>query len=287
MKVFIIQSIFLFITPVFGQSAARRDSLKTALESVFVADQLIRLKSDTILNKYGYDSPQFQQVITAMNRQDSLNQQIVTTIIDKHGWLSSRETSDKANAALFLVIQHADLGTQLKYLPLLLKAVRDGKAKAADYVLLVDRTRIKQGKFQVYGSQISHEGSGKMYFYPIEDEPHVNARRKAVGLQRLEEYARRFGLAYTLPKVDTLKNKIVLIARLFADGRPLDSVTVYLGNNKRLGEADEMGLYKVAIDQAFQHWALIFRKEGYAPYAHVLDEPNKNLIEINISLRKK
>jgi hypothetical protein len=59
----------------------------------------------------------------------------------------------------------------------------------------------KQGKKQIYGSQLkTNEKTGKYEFYPIEDEPNVNKRRVAIGLEPLEEYAKRFGLDYTLPK---------------------------------------------------------------------------------------
>lgn len=60
--------------------------------------------------------------------------------------------------------------------------------------MLEDRVRIKEGKPQLYGSQLS---GNPLCFDPIEDEAHVDERRRSIGLEPLADYAKRFGLAYT------------------------------------------------------------------------------------------
>ena len=82
------------------------------------------------------------------------------------------------------------------------------------------------------------------------------------------------------------KNKIVLIIRLYENQQPLDSVAVSLGNNKQIGKTDENGFLQMAIDKSFLGWALIFRKEGYASSAYVLDDINKDIFQVNSGLRK-
>lgn len=47
---------------------------------------------------------------------DKKNLQIIESIISKHGWLGQKDIGMKANATMFMVIQHADLKTQEKYL---------------------------------------------------------------------------------------------------------------------------------------------------------------------------
>jgi len=57
---------------------------------------------------------------------------------------------------------------------------------------------MRQGKNQLYGSQVVYSKTGEQMFYPIEDEKNVNIRRAKMGLQPLEEYAKLFGITYTL-----------------------------------------------------------------------------------------
>jgi hypothetical protein len=86
------------------------------------------------------------------------------------------------------------------------EAVKKGNAKPQDLALLEDRVLTKQGKEQVYGSQVSVDSTGKKSFFPIKDEANVNKRRAAVGLGPLEDYAKFFGLEYVLPKPKYKKN---------------------------------------------------------------------------------
>jgi hypothetical protein len=185
----IITFCFFFCSAVFGQKAVNFDSLTTVLENVYKLDAEPRLLLDSLQKKYGFYGPEVMHVVAVMDKQDSANKIIIGDIIDKYGWLGTKEISEKANRALFLVIQHADLATQIKYLPMLKKATEEGKASSHDYAYLLDRTNLKQGKFQIYGSQLSERG-GQLRFDPIADEPNVNVRRKEVGLKSMEENAK-------------------------------------------------------------------------------------------------
>jgi hypothetical protein len=107
---------------------------------------------------------------------------------------------EQGNATLFLVIQHADQKTQEKYLPIMRVAVKSGKAYGRHLALLEDRVALAQGKKQIYGSQIHRDQqTGKYFVAPIEDEPNVNTRRAAVGLDPLEDYAKNWDIEYKLP----------------------------------------------------------------------------------------
>jgi hypothetical protein len=96
------------------------------------------------------------------------------------------------------VIQHADLKTQEKYLPIIKEAVKNGKASGANLALLVDRIEMRNGRPQIYGSQITMK-DGISVIYQIADEINVNKRRADVGLQPLEDYVRRWNIDYKLP----------------------------------------------------------------------------------------
>lgn len=168
----------------FAQSGIDTMAVRRQLEDILARDQKTRT---------GKDSVAFMQYI------DSTNLVQVESLIARYGWMGRSFVGDKANSALFLVIQHADLETQLKYVDLLQHSVEAGESKASNLALMQDRILMRQGKNQLYGSQVVYSKTGEQMFYPIEDEKNVNIRRAKMGLQPLEEYAKLFGITYTLP----------------------------------------------------------------------------------------
>ena len=103
------------------------------------------------------------------------------------------------NYVCFLVIQHAPLEVQKQFEPLFMQSVEDGESRAKDLAMLQDRIRIRENKKQIYGTQLVPDlESGGWKFHSIEDEKNVNSRRAKVGLEPLEEYAKRFGIDYKI-----------------------------------------------------------------------------------------
>ena len=89
--------------------------------------------------------------------------------------------------------------TQIKYLPLLKEAVKKGKANAADVAMLEDRMAIKQGKKQMYGSQVPPNPiTKKSTVWPIENPEKVDERRMKVGLEPMAEYVTFWNLKWDL-----------------------------------------------------------------------------------------
>ncbi len=174
--------------------------LISLLNSIHEKDQKDRLQIDQIQNKYGIQSKEIDSLWGKIRLQDSSNLNQVINIIDNLGWLGPPEIGQQGASTLFLVIQHADASTQVKYLPIMRAAVKKGKALPQNLALLEDRVLTNQGKKQIYGSQVVYDSKGKNAFLPIEDEVNVNKRRGSVGLGPLEDYAKYFGIAYVLPK---------------------------------------------------------------------------------------
>jgi len=283
---------FLFISAnVFCQTKHELDSLTHVLVKVSVDDQKYRLVWDSTMQKYGMNSPEFIDPIKRMNFQDSANMLIVGDILDKFGWLSKEQTSEDANDVLFLVIQHAPLQSQLKYLPLVKQAVTDKKAKATDYALLVDRTNMYQGKFQIYGSQLNYDTKGNLHVFPIIDEPNVNKRRKSVGLPSMQEYLNLFNqnFSYRLPKIDKLKNKIVVKGAITGkkENQPLSHVYIYSVKDRLAGMTDSSGFFQVLIDQKDRAHILLFKKTKFEILRYKLEKNTKQVVEINLILTEQ
>jgi len=176
-------------------------SIEARLDTVFDDSRAVSYMIEPLQQKYGYESKQMDSAFKVMHVVDSINIAKVRAILDTYGWLGIDEIGEKANMALFLVIQRSDSLTQVTYLPMMQKAVKDGKAKAIDLAHLEDRILTRQGKPQLYGTQLRRSSTtGHLELFPIQDERNVNKRRAEVGLRPLEEAVRMLGIDYHLPK---------------------------------------------------------------------------------------
>ena len=177
--------------------------LKKQLAQIQYDDQKYRKMIDSIQALHPQGSEAYQAFIRDWMKMDSLNAAKIIQIIDEHGYPGRTIVGDGQASTAWLVIQHAPLETQVKYLPLITEAAEKGELRKADWALLVDRIRMRQGKPQLYGSQvIRDEETGQWKFHDIEDEANVNARRAEVGLGPLEDYAQHFGFDWVAPEKD-------------------------------------------------------------------------------------
>jgi len=181
-----------------GQQLKYMDNhIAMTLRKIYTSDQALRKQTKEIEKTFGLKSDEYNRHWDNINSQDSLNVIQVRKILDERGWLSADEVSENGNAALFLVIQHADLKTQLQYLPMIRKAVKKGIASGIELAMLEDRVAIRKGKKQIYGSQIlKDKETGKYYVAPLDNPKEVNSRRHKVGLGRIEDYISRWGIVW-------------------------------------------------------------------------------------------
>jgi hypothetical protein len=171
------------------------------LEKIFDDDQKYRMLIDSAEKISGKNSPQMDSLKKIIASQDVKNLSRVTEMIETYGWLGTDDVGRKGNQALFLVLQHSDLATRKKYLPVMREAMERNKAAPTEYALFEDRLLVDEGKEQLYGSQVKfNAGTGSYELYPIEDEANVNVRREEIGLPRLEDYLRQWGIHYNSKK---------------------------------------------------------------------------------------
>ena len=124
-----------------------------------------------------------------MKQRDSLNLRVVERILTNCGWLGPSLIGPDANSTLFMVIQHADLAAQEKYVSMMSEAVKQGTLRAASFALLQDRMALRKGQKQIYGSQIAwNMKTNQYYVLALEDPDGVDQRRKSVGLVPLAVY---------------------------------------------------------------------------------------------------
>lgn len=151
---------------------------------------------DSIIKKFGKSSLQYKDFLKKYSKSDSLNLIPIKKIIDSCGWLGADVLGTEGNDELFLIIQHSDLLTQTKYLPLLRSAALSGKADLEQLALMEDRVAVGNGKKQLYGTQLKTDSSGKHILEAIEDEANLNFRRANMGMEPIENYLKHFGIVY-------------------------------------------------------------------------------------------
>ncbi len=162
--------------------------LVAILDEVHKTDQEGRQKIRVVEGKYGRDSEELKALWKEISYHDSVNIITVTGILDEYGWLGADIIGKSGNTTLFLVVQHSDLATQQKYLPMMREAVADGRARGGSLALLEDRVALKTGNPQIYGSQIGRTQAGDFYVQEMIDPETVDERRASVGLMPIGEY---------------------------------------------------------------------------------------------------
>lgn len=168
------------------KSVINYDSLKIILDSVHYYDQYFF--ESGLKNKEEYTEEE-KTIIKKIEARHVENLKLVSDILDKYGWLGADKVGQYASNAFFLTIQHNDLKTQLKYLPLMKKAVKEGKTNSGDVAMLEDRMAIKQGFKQRYGTQVPPSPiTKKPMVWPIQNPEKVDELRKEIEFPPMSEY---------------------------------------------------------------------------------------------------
>ena len=176
-----------------------RQQLIISLDSIYKEDQRYRVQADSLQRLNKWNDPALADCWKKMAAIDSSNVIAITQIIDKYGWPGKTRVGENGNATVFLVIQHADLATQQKYLPVLQAAVEKGDGSKDQLALLTDRVLILEGKKQRYGTQIGIDTLTKKFFLsPTEDLVNLDKRRKEMGLPPINEYLARWNIKWEL-----------------------------------------------------------------------------------------
>src|SRR5215475_10415009 len=137
-------------------------------------DQKLRTQLEEVEQKYGPDSKEVQALWKEQAEIDNRLLKRLEEIIAKYGWPGKSLVGAEASLAAFLIIQHANYQYQKKYFPLIKEAMKKGEVRPQDMALLEDRILMREGKKQIYGSQLRrNQTTGKLEMWPVEDEENL------------------------------------------------------------------------------------------------------------------
>lgn len=117
------------------------------------------------------------------------NAKRLNRIIDVIGFPTSEKIGEEASNAAWLIIQHS-IGQpdfMKKWAALMEIEVKNGQADKINFAYLTDRIAVFEGNPQRYGTQFDWDENGEMSPAKIDEYDKVNERRKAIGLNSLEE----------------------------------------------------------------------------------------------------
>lgn len=162
-------------------------------------DQKARFALIEAMNKLGQAGkpPMFdRKLLDELTEVDEANTKWLKGIIEKHGWPGKTLVGDDGASAAWLLVQHADRDREFQKKCLaLMEAMPAGEVRGENVAYLQDRVLVGEGKPQKYGTQTT-EVDGKFVPSPIEDEEHVDERRKKLGMMPLKEYLKQIEETY-------------------------------------------------------------------------------------------
>ncbi|MCT4664972.1 MAG: hypothetical protein N4A45_07030 [Flavobacteriales bacterium] len=157
------------------------------LDTVRLFKEMYREKYFETVKEYGEKSQEVSEALEQIRSTDSLNFEIVSEILDRKGWQPQKRIGLKGSHTLYTTILETKLENQLKYLPMIREAYKEGNVSSTQLSFIEDQVALKQRNKQIYGSQLGRDSiTGKPFLLPVEDPENVNKRRHEIGLPKIE-----------------------------------------------------------------------------------------------------
>ena len=160
--------------------------------------QTFRCIYTEVENKLGKNSEAYEYFWKVVEAQDKILEEEVILILNTYGWLGISQVGRLANGTQWSVLQHGSIASKEKYAPLLKASVLKQESQPNHYARLIDRMLVNSKKLQVYGTQIDYNSNETPTFYAIEKPEYINQRRKEIGLEKIQDFAKRRGLTWTI-----------------------------------------------------------------------------------------
>ena len=193
--------VALIVNNKLQEEASLDPALVKVLNEIYQEDQKMRQGLMDYEKKYGRGSEEMDAYWAQLLKKDSLNLIKVSSILDREGWPSKDKIGKRGVSTIFLVLQHADATTQSKYKNLVIQAFERGDLQGYQYAMFMDRLTLREGGYQVYGTQLAIDDKSKdPYVLPIQDVDQVDYLRSEIGLNSMQENLNRWSLIWDVEK---------------------------------------------------------------------------------------
>lgn len=183
----------LFILALLFVACNSSKTTDTILAEVWEKDQSIRLRMMELTKAISVDGrtdliDSLVSVVDYQQRIDEENMAVVDSLLQRG---LPAGLSAESYKTIWIVIDHASLGKQEQYLPIVEQMSLDGLIDKDEYAILCDRVAMKQNRPQRYGSQVVQFGpvdALQLYLWPVENPAELDSLRASVGLSPIAEY---------------------------------------------------------------------------------------------------
>ena len=168
-----------------------------------LSEQLVKLKekSGRRLSEDVADNKKADELMKRMTDSRQKAAAELCQILKAFGWPSKALVGPEGvEAAFFLLRDSAPFDLQHGLLPVIIAATKQGDIPKPNFAAFIDLLRLRTGSKQLFGTQATFS-NGFLVLFPIEDEAHVDARRKQYGMGPLAWYIRSLEHEYRLPLI--------------------------------------------------------------------------------------
>ncbi len=145
------------------------------------------------MRELGPSNPVVSALAIVMGEHHNDNLIKLEQLIRERGWPVFSRVGEDAAYAAGNVVNHSDLETRQRYLPMLKDVCERGEGDWSRYAHIFDRTELELGRKQVYGTQMElNEDLGRFEPQPLLDPENVDERRAKLGLEPLADQLKRF-----------------------------------------------------------------------------------------------
>ena len=184
-----------------GVTGAQRPAAGAASDSALRSD-LLRLAVEDQAGRAAIAAAAARQDTLFLMRfvaADSLRSEWLEALVGERGLPTPALVGADGVRAAWTLLQHSpDAAFQSRMLPEVERAATRGELPRAEVAMLTDRVLVKSGRPQRYGTSFSVKGD-RLVADPIEDLANLAARRAALGMPAMADYARKLGELYGLP----------------------------------------------------------------------------------------
>lgn len=186
--------LVIFFTSLILYSCSTSRKIDTTLAKVYERDQNIRKTAMELTRSVSQGNTMLVDSLVKttnkMNQIDEENIIIVENILKNS---IPENLSKESYETIWLVIDHASLEKQERYLPIIEEMTSRRIISNNRYAILYDRIAMKQNRLQRYGTQtiqIASDNTLRIFVWPVENPDKLDSLRNSINQKPITEYTK-------------------------------------------------------------------------------------------------